>query len=91
MPNALKDHGLLIEALTRARKTVVCVTHPDSCFNELFQSAVNHNDAQNCDLTGSDSCCPYICQTRLLAKDKVSFFGSESTETYPETVWYLWC
>ncbi len=74
MPNALKDHGLLIEALTRARKTVVCVTHAGSYFNELFQSAVNHNEAQNCDLTGGDGYYPYICQTRLLEKDQVKFF-----------------
>ncbi len=75
MPNALKDHGLLIEALTRARKTVVCVTHPGCCFNELFQSAVNHNNAQNCDLTGGDGSCPYLSQIRLLEKDRVSFLA----------------
>ncbi len=76
MPNALTDHGLLIEALTRARKTVVCVTHPGSCFNALFQSAVNHKDAQTCDLTGGDGSCPYLSQIRLLEKDRVSIFRS---------------
>ncbi len=83
MPNALKDHGLLIEALTRARKTVVCVTHPGSCFNELFESAVNHKDAQTCDWTGGKSSCSYICPTRVLEKDKVRFFYSN--KNHPES------
>ncbi len=74
MPNALKDHGLLIEALTRARKTVVCVTNPGSCFHELFQNAVNHKDAQNCDFAGDEWNCPFLCPTRILEKDKVRNF-----------------
>ncbi len=71
MPNTLKDHGLLIEAMTRARKTVVCVTNPGSSFNELFENAVSPNDATRCDHVGNESRCPFLGPTMILKMDKV--------------------
>ncbi len=71
MPNALKDHGLLIEAMTRARNTIICVTNPNSKFNELFQCAVNHNAVKDCDFTRSEGKCTFIGPTKLLEKDEV--------------------
>ncbi len=72
MPNALKDHGLLIEAMTRARKTVICVTSPGSSFRELFQSAINHEDAQTCSNTEIEGRCPFLSSSNIvLSKDEV--------------------
>ncbi len=72
MPNALKDHGLLIEAVTRARKTVICVTRPGSSFCELFQNAINHKDTQTCSNYEGEESCPFIStQMITLQKDEV--------------------
>ncbi len=77
MPNALKDNGLLIEAVTRARKTVICVTNPGSEFHDIFESAVNHHGTQSCDYGGSEHGCPFIGSTTILQIDQVpNFFKS---------------
>ncbi len=81
MPNALKDLGLLIEAMTRARKTIICVTNPGSNFHELLKSAVNHNDARNCVFYREHhehhgaygTSCPFNGPTKILQKDEVRF------------------
>ncbi len=72
MPNSLKDHGLLIEAMTRARKTLICVTNPGSSFHGLLESAVNHKDATICQFIQDEVSCPFIGVTKILEKDKVS-------------------
>ncbi len=66
MPNAVKDHGLLLEAISRARNTVICVTFPGSSFHDLFDQAAQHKDAQSCDFGGR-----FISSPRVLVKDQV--------------------
>ncbi len=73
MPNALKDHGLLLEALTRARKTVILVTFAKSEFNPLFESASNHDKKPSCKAdAGLDTKdCQFLESEVLLEKNKV--------------------
>ncbi len=72
MPNTMKDDGLLLEALTRARKTVICVTNPGSRFRDIFNSAVEHHTKDSCDLDNDDGQCPFIAMPEIVKKDKVS-------------------
>ncbi len=88
MPNFLKDHGLLIEAMTRARKTIICITNPSSSFHELFKNAVKHNDAIDCDYNGIENRCPFIGRTEILSRAKVRQFKSNKLRSI-EDLWYL--
>ncbi len=73
MSTDLKDYGLLLESLSRARERVILVTGASSRFRPLLECANMHAGASSCDFD-SDSIfgCQFIGSTTpILAKDKV--------------------
>ncbi len=73
MPNSMKDYGLLLEAITRARKTVICVTYPGNNFQRLFESANIHNELQSCTAQESTSTCHFVSLDKIVIKEQVIF------------------
>ncbi len=73
MPNTMKDYGLLLEAITGARKTVICVTYPGNNFQPLFESANNHHELQSCDTRESTSTCRFVSLDKIVEKEQVNF------------------
>ncbi len=72
MPDTLKDHGLFLEALTRARKTFICVTTVKSSFVPLLKSSVEHCNLQHCTKDDEQDSCAFTGSSCLLTKDKVT-------------------
>ncbi len=70
MPNSLKDHGLLLEAVTRARKTVILVASDESAFSPTFSSAEQHYELKKCSLDMANAC-DFLGAPQLIKRDKV--------------------
>ncbi len=60
---------MLLEAMTRARKTVICVTRPGSCYHGVFEQAVHHSHVEKCNIVGNKDC-PFV-GARILLEEKV--------------------
>ncbi len=68
----MKDYGLLLEALTRARKTVICVTYPGSNFHPMFESANIHYESKHCATHESNTDCHFVSSDKIVIKKAVS-------------------
>ncbi len=69
----MKDYGLLLEALMRARRTVICVTYPGSAFHPMFKSAHVHYESKRCSTHESTSACQFASLEKIVMKEAVSF------------------